>query len=390
MKALKKTSAALIAFAVSASAFAGTDMESRVSELEKKVDMMSTTTAIGTFGPKTALARAEPNGMGWRISVDVLYWQTKVGGTEYAVGLNGYTNSTFARKYYVQEPRFQWDFGFKVGAGYNFEHDGWESNLEYTYFRNNAHDHVAQNHLPSAVLSPIIDEAAILGAPNFDTALSAGGLLPYATEGKAYVRNKYDNLKLDLARDFFVSKYLSVKPSFGVQATWINLRRNVKFTGGGTAFTAIDNNYSSQMAVTKTYTARGLGSNFVREYARSEFFGIGPKAGVDTRWHLVENFCFYANTEAALLFGRFKLDRALTNTAQTGNSLDGYFSFHRLNPTVRFDLGVTYDKYMMCDTQHLGISLGYENVYYWDVNYIDLLPAGLGMYGVTLKFVWDF
>jgi hypothetical protein len=388
MKALKKTSAALIAFAVSASAFAGTDMESRVSELEKKVDMMSTTTALGTFGPNTALARAEPNGMGWRISVDVLYWQTKVGGTEYAVGFNGITNSSYARKYYVQEPKFQWDFGFKVGVGYNFDHDGWETNLQYTYLRNNAQDHVIQNHLPSGVLSSIVDNGAILAASSFDQALTNGTILDYATEGKAYVRNKYDNLKLDLARDFFVSKYLSVRPNFGVQATWINLTRKAKFTGGQVAFTAVDSGFSG--GITKNYSARGLGSSFVRQHVESNFFGVGPKAGVDSRWHLVENFCLYANSEAALLFGRFKLSRDLSNTANRANSIDGYFSFHRLNPMVRFDLGVTYDKYMMCDTQHLGISLGYENVYYWDVNVIDLIPAGVGMYGVTLKFVWDF
>jgi hypothetical protein len=49
-----------------------------------------------------------------------------------------------------------------------------------------------------------------------------------------------------------------------------------------------------------------------------------------------------------------------------------------------------YDAYIMCDTQRVGISLGYENQYYWDIAYVGNQTRSLGLYGVTLKLQWDF
>src|SRR5260221_209151 len=115
MKALKNSSPLLVAFALSVSAFAASDMDTRVRELEKKVSLLSTTTDSGSFGAVTAIARPETYSKGWFLSLDVLYWQTKVGGAAYATSTQQEANTPVIAIGSVREPSFKWDFGVKAG-----------------------------------------------------------------------------------------------------------------------------------------------------------------------------------------------------------------------------------------------------------------------------------
>ena len=94
-----------------------------------------------------------------------------------------------------------------------------------------------------------------------------------------------------------------------------------------------------------------------------------------------------------MLYGYFKNNLSATYGDQPNNQIRARYNYHRLVPTAKFELGVVYDKYIMCETQHVSMALGYENQYYWDVfiptAYLGT-PAGVGMYGVNLKFQWDF
>lgn len=381
MNALKKTSAALIAFAMSASAFAGTDLDTRVHELEKKIDMMSTTTAAGTFGPKTALARAEPNGKGWFLTLDVLYWQSKVEGAQYAFSVPSNT-SAMKLQATTREPRFDWTFAFKAGLGYNFFHDGWDARAEYTYFRNEASDSYAVTS-PAAIFPQDPAFLGVTAANQLDYANKV--FADFATSSNGNLKLNLNDLILDLGRAFFVSKNLSLRPSIGLKATWLTLKGNARFTGGGVAF--------SGTFAGVTYSVDGLGANTAYGTINQKLFGLGPRAGVDTKWHLGNDISVYGNVAGALLFGYFKSDSQATYSALPNNILSLSGRWHRLVPTVDFELGLMYDRYIMCDTQHFSISLGYETQYYWQASYLGANTvgvSGVGMYGVNLKFRWDF
>jgi len=408
MKALKKTSAALIAIATSASAFAGSDLETRVNEIEKKIEMMSTTTSMGNFGPSLVSARAEPDGMGWSLSLDVLYWQTKMAGSTYCAINDGLANQPINFTLRPREPNFQWAWGFKLGAGYNFEHDKWDTKLQYTFFRNHAKDYVNPLSLPSVIISPIIEAGAPLTYVSATAFEEKNVIVSYADQTRASLKNRYDNLYLDLGRDFFVSKYLSLRPSFGAEAAWFTFTSNVKFSGGTPVSlpvaqeannASIDlsqfqiEDISGNIPFTETRTLDGVGDCNLQTNFKEKFVGIGPRAGLDTRWHLGEGFSIYGDVNAALLYGYFKNALSQTYGDQPANEARAYYNFHRLVPTAKFEMGLVYDKYIMCETQHVSMALGYENQYYWDVFYSDVfmgLPAGMGMYGVNLKFQWDF
>lgn len=373
MNALKTTSAVLVAFAMSASAFAGTDLDTRVHELERKVDMISTTTAAGTFGAKTAPARAEPNGKGWFFTLDVLYWQSKVGGAEYAESMPSFTNA-IVYEFSTREPKFDWTFAFKAGLGYDFFHDSWDAHAEYTYFRNTGHDKYGVS-LPAVIIPRDSDALTV-------TAGTGRTKAAFATTSSSDLKLRLDDFIVDLGRAFFVSKNLSLRPNVGLKASWITLKQSSRFSGGGIAY--------SYVVLGSTVHVQGLGNGTVYESLEQKFFGLGPRAGMDSKWHLGNDFSIYGNVTGALLFGYFRRDFTFTYSDLPSNIISSNKKWHRLTPTVDFELGLVYDRYIMCDTQHFSIALGYENQYYWDLSYLSGIPTGVGMYGVNLNLRWDF
>lgn len=382
MNALKKTSATLIAFAISASAFAGSDLETRVHELEKKVDMMSTSTPAETFGPKLALSRPEPNGKGWFLTFDVLYWQSKVGGMEYVISDGANVFSPIVHTTNPREAEFDWTFAFKAGIGYKFFHDGWDTHFEYTYFHNNGSDSYAVTK-PSA-LHPLQEQEISLITAVTAADIANSNILKFCEQSSTQLKLSFNDINLDLGRDFFVSKYLSLRPSVGLKASWISLKSSSQYTGGDIRHTFLVGTVSVAEA--------GLGTNILYANINEKFNGIGPRASLDTKWYLGNDISIYGDLAGALEFGYFRLDSNATFTGQPANSISDTQKIHRLVPTVDFELGLMYEKFMMCDTQHFSISLGYETQYFWDVNYITYTyaPEGIGMYGVNLDLRWDF
>lgn len=382
MEILKKSTATIAAFAISASAFAGPDLDTRVNELEKKVDMMSTTTVAGTYGPKTALARPEPEGQGWFLSFDVLYWQTKIDGTEYVLTDSALTNIPVQIVGKVNNVDFNYDFGLKAGIGYNFFHDGWDTELEFTYFNQSGSGKTGAR-TPSALIP--LRSPLTVAAPS--EAAIASGLKPlFATSATSNVSMNYDNLNWELGRNAFTSKNLAFRPHFGLKSAWIQLKQSTRYSGGGTA-TVLSVNGNS-IPVT------GLGVNTVYVKEKSDFWGIGPRTGINSKWFLANGFSIYGDIDGALLYGYYETASKQWWSLNDQNVIRLKQKYHMLTPTIHFGLGLAYDKYIYNDQQHLSLSLGYENEYYWDIYrtiQADFLGRGaVGFFGVTFKIRWDF
>jgi hypothetical protein len=378
MKNLNKIALSLAATFLTGAAFSASDVESRLSELEKKVSEISAVNSLDNLGPNLASARAEPKGMGWNLSVDVLYWQTKAAPADYCYLNDAAVDAPINYTITNQFVDFDWSWGFKVAAGYNFEHDLWDTRLEYSYFRNSGDNCVGPVSAPSAVQSQYLEDFYTLTQDSVSDYLDLDLVGVNAAEARAHIKNSYDNLYLELGRAFFVSKCLSIRPSIGVEAAWITLKSRVKFTGG------------KQFISNMIETVGGFDCNTLSSMTRSKFTGVGPRAAMNTKWHLCEGFSIYGNANAALLFSYMQHSSQTTYSAKPNNQANLVSNFHALSPTAKFELGIMYDKYIMCDTQHFGISLGYENQYYWDIAYVANQTRSLGLYGVTLKLQWDF
>lgn len=377
MKSLNKLVLGFTGSMLAVSAFAASDMEMRLSEVEKKVNEISAKNSMDNLGPNLASARAEPKGMGWNLSIDVLYWQTKVTGTDYCYLNDGVADSPINYTTTQQFTDFDWAWGFKVGTGYNFCHDQWDTKLEYTYFRNTGTGRVGPVSFPSAVQSIYLDQAYALTQDSYIDYKELNVIAVNASEARLQVKNSYNDLYWDLGRAFFVSKWTSLRPSIGLEAAWFSFKGSSMFMGG------------TEM-VYDFGTVGGLGSNTLYTDFHEKFVGVGPRAGLASKWCFCNGFSLFGNLNVALLYSYIQNTGTVGYSGKPLNLSKNIAKFHRLNPTAKFELGVMYDKYIMCDTQHFGISLAYENQYYWDVSYFQSTPRSVGLYGATLKVQWDF
>ncbi len=359
MGALKKTSASLAAFALTVSAFAGPDLDTRVQELEKKVDMMSTKTVMGTYGPKTALARPEPNGQGWFLTFDALYWHAKVGGTEYVYTSAYRPNSNFPRADgTLKEIEFDWDWGLKVGLGYNFYHDGWDGYVQYTYFDSDGQAKSfasgASALVPNRGNNAISESANVYssqGGNSFDSAFN------FITRATSDYNFDFDSIELELGRSYFVSRSLSFRPQIGLKSLWLDIKQQTRFSGGPTI---------AEGGEGEVY---GLGANTAYINDKNKLWGLGPRTGFNSKWYLTNGFSIFGNAAGSLLYGYFETQTKNWYSIDTqDHEIRLKSKMHRFVPVAELQLGLSYDQYVYNDKQHISVSLGYEVQYMWRAN----------------------
>lgn len=383
MRQLSTKTLTVLALGISSCIFAA-DMDTRVKELEAKMDKVYTKTTNGAQGAKTANARPEPHGTGWWINLDALYWHTKVGGTEFARTQEIVSPLTNLKVGSVRQVDPDWAWGFKVGVGYKFAHDGWDTHLEYTYYRPSDSSKVSVSS-PAGIFA-MRGDGYILDADSDPANLGYF----YCTSATSDFKYSYDNINLELGRDYFVSRNLSLRPHFGLRALWLDLKQSTNYTGG--------DNISNPEDETDVWF-QGLGNNTVYSKDKSDFWGLGVRTGLDTKWFLTNGFSVFGDVSGALLWGQFKTRFQTTYSATPSARTDIKYDFHQIVPAVNLILGLAYDQYIYNDKQHIGISLGYDTQYLWSVNQsmkpdgitvVDPVSADVSIQGVTLEVRWDF
>lgn len=377
-----KIPVAIASLLASSTAFSAMDMDSRVSRLENQMQQMRTENAMGTYGTKTANARPEVGGRSWFLTLDVLLWHAKVGGTEYAYSDND-PKAKLPVKGRTKDIDFEWDWGLRVGAGYNFDHDGWDAGLQYTWFDTNGSDST-RSGLNSSVV-PLRGSSRIVATEDEDDRFIV------CDSAKTQYDLEYQGLELELGRAYFVSGKLSLRPHWGVKSAWIDQEQITRYTGG------------SPFARTSDTSNLGLGISTVHIKDECDFWGLGPRAGVDSKWHLGSGFSLFGNIAGSLLFSYFDVDHQERWTTVKENRINLHANRHAFSPSVQFALGLRYDQYIHNNKQHIGVGLGFDGQYWWRQNQVlkvddtstdvikyERYSEDLSLHGVTLDVKFDF
>ena len=367
MSHFKKVSVTALALALSASAFAGPDLDTRVHDLEKQMKQVRTETASQTYGANTATARPNVHGYGFFLTFDILYWQTKVGGTEYAL-TDQDTLGVMPVSGKYRGIDFKWDWAFRAGIGYNFLHGEWDLYADYTYYKNNTCSMVT-GELNGSVI------------PQRGSRQAAGGGSQFNSVNKATSEYKFefDRIDLELGRNYYISRDLSFRPHFGLVTAWINQKQLTRYTGGPT-----------------------IGVNTVHVKDRNDFWGIGPRTGVNSKWHFTDGFSIMGNVSGALVYGNFGVrHKNWLSSDPVTHQVNVSANMHRFTPTASLQLGLAYDRYIYNDKQHIGISLSWDTQYWWRMNQmlncIEDQPLkyirqsdDISIQGITLNLRLDF
>jgi len=366
---LKNLPAVAVCFA-SFSAFAGMDMDSRVSQLEAQMKQVRTATENKNFGAKTATAGAmldDPYHV--TLGIGAVYQSAILGSTEFA-----YTENDTAVSYPVEgdlkEAKDNWSWGINAFVGYNFDHDGYDMKITNSYFDTSASSTANAGFggavVPLRASTYIVDETSETSFTN-------------CSESKSQLSITYDLLGLELGRDFYVSQYLAIRPFIGLLSSWMWLENNISYSGG------------EELTVNSVY---------VEDH--SNWWGIGPQFGLNSEYGLGGGFSIFADTKGALTYGRFRVYHTedFSGTANPEAEVKAYG--HRIVPYVQAVLGVSYEFTTDNNKNHFLLRAGYNTQYFFGanqmlrpsnngaINYITRQNNNLQTQGLILDASWAF
>lgn len=340
--------------------------ERRAAVEEKNVQK---TDQANSCGLPNISARFQPDSTNFTVLADVLVWCAKESGTDnWAEVINTKGSTTNCD---IRSVHFDWNAGFRVGAGYGMKHDQWDTQLYYTWFRTTGTDHVSSN--PGSVFS------AFLGNFYVDNPTGAG------ISGIAYQKASIDwrihfnMFDWELGRAFWVSKALSLRPFLAVKGGWIHQSIHTKW---------------QNPVVTK-----GEPFDTGRENLKNNFWGIGPCGGLNTKWILFvrpkHSFSLFGDLSGAIMWGHWTFGDVYKNNIGQKVSI----KTSKLNSAasmVRTFMGFGWDAiFGQDDWSHFSVKLGYEMQFWLDQLQFysfdtGILDNALTLQGGTLEFRFDF
>ncbi len=287
------------------------NLENRVSALEQRRG------ANGMINPP-----ARPvvkNGTDLWLQAEALYWHATEDGLAYAIKNHG-TRSLDGR---VKNIDYKWDWGFRVGAGLNLPHDGWDALLNWTWFRAHETEHKKAEHhedLFQTVTSDFHNDVS-------EEFVSKAG-------GKTSLHTNF--LDFELGREFFVSKWLTLRPFMGARGAWINRNFKVEY---------------------KNRHHRGFEVN---SHMHNRFRGGGLRGGLNTQWGLGSGWSFYGDIGLALIYGNQRIHMHQDKEKSDYRIAHAHNVWTLVRPMTDLGVGIRWDHLFNCDEYRIRFQLGWE------------------------------
>ncbi|MDN3505665.1 MAG: Lpg1974 family pore-forming outer membrane protein [Simkaniaceae bacterium] len=163
---------------------------------------------------------------------------------------------------------FDWNTGFRVGGGHTFDCDCWDVRAYWTRFHSKGDKAIPQK-------DQIIFTQFFAGFLKEDLADSA----------KINLSLKYNMFDGQVGKNFCFCECISLTPYIGLKGGWIDQ--------------AICTEWENFILLPfSRYTST--------EDVTNDFWGVGPSAGVDSKWELGHCFSLFGDFDMAVLWGTWK------------------------------------------------------------------------------------
>lgn len=347
---MKKIALFALPFALASSALTAGEMSDRTKRLEGQMKDVRGNNPTGKPGAVTApLGVNLQNSNGWFFTVNAMYWQANIANNDFAqtdASIDRVSGSLLPSVGKEIQADYNWDWGFRFGVGKLFKHDNWDLAARYTFFDATTSSKIGFSD--NSVVLPTRGQSSIVGSPN-----SFG----FATDARAQGSINFQSVDLTLGRAYYVSRDLSFHPNWGLQATFLDSKESIEYSGGDQFGTTLGLN---GLTTDPNYP---LNAN-VKVIDNSKFWAIGPRVGVDAQFHVSEGVSIYTNLATSLLYADQELRHKDIYSANVDvNKINVLSRFHQFVPTIDALIGLRYDGYFNNDAQHLGIGLGWEIQY---------------------------
>lgn len=270
-----------------------------------------------------------------------LLMQAREDGLEYSIKQSFIANPPPADKFPLQNGTVQgfttpnkssnWNYGVRLTAGFYLNHDTWDLQAAWTYFRINNDKGMKLN---GGFLLPLWIDPGIDAVGNNYTA-------------SARWTANLNTLDLSLGKPYHVSRYVILNPYFGVRFGWINqdfLTRN------GGIFSDAANNTANNLDM----------------IASNDFWGVGTRAGLNSEWYVGLGWYLFGQCSAALLYSHFDVEQSVTFLQAVRTEVD--HDFYTVVPCTDIKLGLCWNHRFCCNKYLMRLSLAYEFHAWFDQN----------------------
>lgn len=307
------------------------------------------------------------------MSADFIYWRAENQGNSFTYEQ---TDPKFGTGHLFTIPA-SWDPGFRVGIGWNTPTDCWDIFLNWTCYHNKAKTH------KTTEITAASQGFWPLWMGSKDTTFG-----PFAV-ASANWRLHNNDIDLEMGRTLNLTKTLSIRPHMGVRAGWLHQKFN--------------NHFSSVSPFSTEVTQ-------IRIFRKSNFWGVGPRAGFNTEWNWVHGFGVLGKFSGAFLYGKsnMRITPQSIHLVEFGdlefhNLRDITQNFTELLPTMQWMLGLEWGSLLGSNDQfYLNFNLCWETNYWWVQSSFPVIfsdrsspspPSGtqsVSMEGITFNAVFDF
>ncbi len=307
-----------------------------------------------------------PRQEGIYVSLDLLLWQMRMDGLDYA--FTGYDDAfgVIPLEGGTSFVKNRWRPGFKVDVGTFLPKDSWRLCARYTYYKNNEASNVT-----SEVLHPTWNIANSFA--DYDIVANQ------VQSAGAQLRFDYNTIDFSLARAAYLSDFLRMEPYLGLKAAWLNQDYTVNYA----------HQFSQLFAEQLTMTNN------------QDVYGIGVRSGTSFTWAFDQMLSLYGNGAYSILWSRYNVHRKDISTllplglSEELVNIDTEAGYFTNLSCFEYELGVKFEWWLYKNIYHFEI-LGLWEMQYW-LNQNQLIrlnstgPLGdLSLTGFTLRMRLDF
>lgn len=226
----------------------------------------------------------------------------------------------------INDLKFNWNLGFRVGAGYNYPCDDWDVAIYWTNFRDKTKKHKCDHFVQWRLIYNTVD--AVMGYR------------------------------------YFFEPCFSIKPFLGVR------------------YAQIDQKLKSILNV-DLLVFDDPETEIITDIKHADFWGIGPQIGFDANWRLGCGWSVYATLAGNFMYGEFRI-KNFSEDDFVFVINDRFEKIRRRPVQMGLDAGLG----LRWDINIATLQIGLEHHRYFDFNQI--LEESLDLFGANASVTFHF
>lgn len=341
---------------------------------DEKIDLITTVNYRDNLGVTTSDASPKLNKAHGYVSASALLMNILTDAQD--VALYTYQNTSVTpqtQSNYYQNNNWGWNWGVKGALGFRVCDDGWDLSFNFAYLQaTKRQNNQARSGSPTKTIYPLSGNLTTLSFNNryYSTQSNQSAFNSFNLRNNFII---YDS-NIDLAREFFVSKKLSLKPLAGVKGTLIEQNALINFVNGTSANQA------------GTFTNK------------NNYWGVGPQAGAGIRFGFTRYMSFNCQVDAALLWGHILNKETCSNytaaVSPVALNTTYYANRYQLVPNFNIYAGFVFDTNCCNNTKNISFNIGYENRYFLNsidsANTVTRAKGSTSLQGVTAGLSYSY